>query len=113
MPELFVGKSQQDEGEPDTFDGTLWALPTAQARIDEAGGGPECDITLIAEHIREEEDAERLAHSWNCHEDLVSVLAVCRAALEARLAMCEILDQEKTLLDVVRCALAKAEGANP
>lgn len=79
MPELFVGRSQQDEGEPDTFDGTIWAPPAAQDRLDAAGGGPEEDITLIASGIRHEEDAERLVRCWNCHDDL---LAACEAALK-------------------------------
>lgn len=110
MPELFVGRSQQDEGEPDTFDGTLWALPTAQERLDEAGGGPECDVREVARGIRHEEDAQRLARCWNIHAEKAYVYAddelarlvgllgrlgtkrsadACRLACEARRVLAE------------------------
>ena len=117
MPELFVGKSQQDYGEPDTFDGTLWALPTAQDRADEAGGGPEADVFLIAEHIKDEGDAKRLALAWNVHDDL---LAACEAVAYAASEIILLSDKSTnagaaaagaavTLKNLVLAAIAKAK----
>lgn len=74
LPMLYVGKDQLDPGEPDEFDGSVWALPTARERRDEAGGGPEADVYLLAERIFNEEDAARLVRCWNCHDVLVAAL---------------------------------------
>lgn len=96
----IVGKSQQDHGEPDTFDGTVWALPTADDLRREAATGEPCELYLVAEHIRHEEYA-RLA-----------------AAAPELLAACEMLlagydEGRHALYDAVeaaRAAVAKAKG---
>ncbi len=83
QPMLFVGSSQQDEGEPDTFDGTIWALPTAKDHSDEMGGGPEADVCLIASGIRDEGDAKRLVDGWNSLDNLTAL----RVQIEQRDAL--------------------------
>ncbi len=116
MPELFVGRSQQDEGEPDTFDGTIWAAPTAQDWRDQAGGGPDPDVTVIAVGIRYEEDAARLVLAWNCHDELLAACEFLMDEFRAFEANPNSLDPVRLLSiihTIVRPAVAKAKGETP
>jgi len=72
-PEWFVGKSQQDEGEPDTFDGTIWELPTPEERANDGVNGFVAEPWLVAEHIRDEGYAHLIAAA-------PKLLAACEAA---------------------------------
>ncbi len=73
----YVGRSQQDEGESETFDGTVWETPSLEEQQYEAASQGEyiAEPYLVAERIRHEPYANLIAAA-------PALLAACKAALQ-------------------------------
>lgn len=101
----YVGRSQLWEGEPDEFDGTIYSAPTKEERDAEMNGAPPAEVYLIAEGIRDEMYAKRMAAT-------PELLAACAAA--RRMARQEIVKpgaatEWADLLRTIEAALRKAD----
>ncbi len=61
----YVGHSQQDEGGPDEFDGTIWALPSAEEIAEEIAGGRPAEPYRMAGGVPDERIAELICRAVN------------------------------------------------
>lgn len=98
----LVGKAQQDYGEPDTFDGTVWATPTEREIQAEREGEGRADCYLVAEGIRHEPYARLIAAAPD-------LLRACKLVVERYKGT--TVHEEVEAWEAVIAAIAKAKGA--